>query len=146
LLSSDILTQKESLQMAMKKQILDKLARDLEQLGMSVTRGSANEVVVENGSADVTLSYADASFSPSMMGGVDGSASPYLGIGTGNPGKITLRVAGCDTLATALATATPVKCLAKCAGFANDINVLVDSTGATLLAIRGHADLIGMGE
>ncbi len=132
--------------MAMKKQILDKLARDLEQLGMSVSRGSAGEVVVENGSDDVTLSYADASFSPSMMGGVDGSASPYLGIGTGNPGKITLRVAGADTLADVFTSAIPVKCLAQCAGFANDILVLVDSDSTTLLAIRGHADMIGMGE
>lgn len=132
--------------MGQKKHILDKLARNLAQLGMDVRRGSAGEVVVENGSADVTLSYAEASFTPSMMGGVDGSVSPYLGIGVGNPGKLTLRVASADSLADALTTAIPVRCLAQCAGFANDINILVDSTGATLLAIRGHADLIGMGE
>ena len=132
--------------MAMKKQILDKLARDLAQLGMDVSRGAANEVVVENGSADVTISYADASFSPSMMGGVDGSTSPYLGIGTGNPGKVTLRVAGASALADVLDTAVAIRCLAKCAGLANNIVIRNAADSADLLEIRGHADLIGMGE
>lgn len=132
--------------MAMKKQILDKLARDLEQLGMSVSRGSAGEVVVENGSADVTLSYADASFSPSMMGGVDGSASPYLGIGTGNPGSILLYVQSATTLALTFTTPLAVKCLAQAAGFANDIQIMQGDGTSLLLRIRGHADMIGMGE
>lgn len=132
--------------MAMKKQVLDKIARNLEIKGETVRRGSGNEVVVENGSADVTISYADASFSPTMMGGVDGSASPFLGIGIGNPGKITLRVASADTLADALATPIAVKALAECCAKANDVQILVDSTGAVLLQIRGHSDLVGMGE
>lgn len=132
--------------MAMKKQILDKLARDLEQLGMTVSRGTALQVVVENGSADVTLSYADASFSPSMIGGVDGSVSPFLGIGTGNPGSITLSVQSATDLATTFTTALAVKCLAQAAGFANDIQVLHSDGTTLLLRIRGHADMIGMGE
>lgn len=132
--------------MAMSKQVLNKLARNLEILGMEVSRGSAGEVVVENGSSDVTIAYADASFSPAMMGGVDGSTSPYLGIGVGAPGKITLRVAGADALADVLATATAVKCFAACASFANSIQLLRDDTGAVVLEVRGHSDLIGMGE
>lgn len=132
--------------MAMRKQVLDKIARNLEILGESVSRGSAGEVVVENGSADVTIAYADASFSPSMMGGVDGSASPFLGIGIGNPGKITLRVASGDTLADILATAKAIKCFAVCAAFANNIQLLGDDDGAVELEVRGHSDLIGMGE
>lgn len=132
--------------MAMGKQILDKLARDLAQLGMDVSRGSANEVIVENGSADVTLSYENASFTPSMMGGVDGSTSPYLGIGVGNPGVITMWVQSANTLANAFATATAVKCLAQAAGFANDIKVLQSDATTLLVRVRGHADLIGVGE
>ncbi len=132
--------------MAMKKQILDKLARNLEVLGMTVSRGSASQVVVENGSADVTVSYADATFSPSMMGGIDGSASPYLGIGVGAPGCLTLSVASADTLADALATATAVKVLCACASFANDIQVLESDGESLLTRVRGHSDLIGMGE
>lgn len=132
--------------MAMKKQILDKLARDLAQLGMDVSRGASNQVVVENGSADITLSYADAVFTPSMMGGVDGSASPYLGIGVGNPGSITMSVQSADTLAAVFTTALAVKCLAQAAGFANDLQILQSDGSTLLLRVRGHADLIGMGE
>ncbi len=132
--------------MAMKKQILDKLARDLEQLGMQVSRGTGNQVVVENGSADVTLDYADAVFTPSMMGGVDGSVSPYLGIGVGNPGSIKFYVQSANTLTAAFATATAVKVFAQCAGFANDIQVMQADGTTLLLRVRGHADLIGMGE
>lgn len=132
--------------MAMKKQVLDKIARNLQNRGQSVSRGSAGQVVVENGSADVTISYADAVFSPAMMGGVDGSASPYLGIGVGNPGKITLSVAAADTLADVFATAIPVVCLAECSGMANDIQVLQSDGSTLLLAIRGMSDLVGMGE
>ena len=132
--------------MAMHKQILDKLARDLSQLGQSVSRNATNDVVVENGSADVTISYADAVFSPSMVGGVDGSVSPFLGIGAGNPGTITIRVQSADTLAAALATPVAVICLHQLGGFANDVQVLVDSTGAQLLRLRGSADLVNLGQ
>jgi hypothetical protein len=82
--------------MAQKKQVLDKIARNLEVMGEQVSRGSASEVIVENGSSDITISYVDPVISPSMLGGVDGSQSPFLGIGQGNPGKLTLRVAGAD--------------------------------------------------
>lgn len=132
--------------MAMSKQVLDKLARNLAIMGEDVSRGSANQVVIENGSADITIAYADASFSPSMMGGVDGSASPFLGIGVGAPGKLRLSVASADTLAAVFTTAKAVKALAACASFANNIQVM-QSDGTTLLTeIRGHSDLIGMGE
>ena len=134
--------------MAMRKQVLDKIARNLGILGLqsAVTRGSAGEVIVENGSADVTISYADASFSPSMMGGVDGTVSPFLGIGIGNPGKITITVAAADSLDEALQTAIAIRCFAVCAAFANDIQLLSSADASVMLQVRGHSDLIGMGE
>jgi hypothetical protein len=132
--------------MAQKKQVLDKLARNLEILGEQVSRGTASEVVVENGSSDITISYVDADISPSMLGGVDGTVSPFLGIGQGNPGKITLRVAGADALADVLATAKAVKAFAACASMANSIQLLRDDTGAVVLEVRGHSDMIGMGQ
>lgn len=132
--------------MANRKAILDKLARNLEQLGMSVSRGAANQVVVENGAADVTVTYADAVFSPTMMGGVDGSVSPFLGIGVGNPGTLVMSVAAADTLAAVFTTAIPVHVFSQLAGFANDIQVMQSNGTTLLLRVRGHADLVGMGE
>lgn len=131
--------------MAMKKQVLDKIARNLEILGESVSRGSDGEVIVENGSADVTIAYADASIM-GMFGGVDGSVSPYLGIGIAAPGKLTLRAASANALADVLATAVAVKSFAVCAAFANSIQLLRDDTAAVVLEVRGHSDLLGMGE
>jgi len=132
--------------MAQSKQVLDKIARNLQILGESVSRGSNNEVIVANGSNDVTISYADASFSPAVVGGVDASASPYLGIGTGAPGKIRLRRAGAAALADVLEDAKSIKCFAVCAAFANNIVLRNAADTADLLEVRGHADLIGLGQ
>lgn len=132
--------------MAQKKQVLDKIARNLEIQGESVSRGTGSEVVIENGSADITISMRDAEISPSMLGGVDGSVSPFLGIGQGNPGKITMRVAGATLLADVLDTPKAIKALAMCAALANDI-VIQDATGASdLMVVRGHSDMIGVGQ
>jgi hypothetical protein len=137
---------KREFKMAAKKQVLNKIARNLEIQGESVSRGANDSVIVENGSSDITIAYVDASFSPTMMGGVDGTVSPFLGIGIGNPGKLTIKVDGADALADVLATAKAVKAFAICAGFANSIQLLRADTSAVVLEVRGHSDLLGMGE
>lgn len=121
--------------MSNKKQILDKISRNLDQLGISNTR-SATSV----SAAGLTISYDDASIQ-SPMGGVDSSASPFLGIGIANPGKIHITTGA--VLASAFNTADKARVLAVCAAFAN--NISVDNTD-TDYEIRGHADLIGMGQ
>jgi len=124
--------------------ILNKLARNAKQLGLTVNSQSQSAVVIENGSNDLTISYVDASFSPSMVGGVDGSASPFLGMGTNSPGKIKITSAAGTTVALMIDSAVAAKVLCMCAALANDI-ALMD--GASVLAdIRGHSDLIGMGQ
>ena len=80
-----------------------------------------------------------------MLGGIDDSVSPFLGIGQGNPGKISMKVAGSTDLATAMTSVKAVKVLASIASMANDIQIL-DGSGAVLAEIRGHSDLIGMGQ
>ena len=133
--------------MSMSKQILDKIARDLTIQGQSVTRGANNSVIVANGANPVTVGYTDAVFTPSMMGGVDGTASPFLGIGVGNPGQITLQRASSTTLAAVLSDAVSIATFAECAGFANDINLVSSADGVTvLLHVRGHSDMIGVGQ
>lgn len=125
-------------------QILAKLARDAAQLGLTVNSQTQTAVVIENGSNDLTLSYVAASID-APMGGVDPTVSPYLGIGTGNPGKIKIKGATGSTYAATIDTLTAAKVLALCAGFAN--NIIIESSDAAFSGeIRGHADLIGMGQ
>jgi hypothetical protein len=131
--------------MSQSAQILKKLARNAKQLGLTVNSESQQAVVIENGSNDLTISYIDASFSPSMVGGVDASASPFLGIGVGNPGKIAIKGAAATNAADLMDGLVAAKVLAMCAALANDIQ-LQDSAGASVGEIRGHSDLLGMGQ
>jgi hypothetical protein len=132
--------------MANSVQILAKIARDAAQLGLTVNSQSATAVVIENGSNDLTISYVAASIQ-APMGGVDPTVSPYLGIGVANPGKIKISApTTTDTVPAVIDSVVAAKVLCLCAGFANDLQLASDA-GATVVAeIRGHADLIGMGQ
>lgn len=122
--------------MANSKQILQKMARNAKMLGLTVNSESQTAVVIENGTNDITISYADASFSPAVVGGVDSSVSPYLGIGVSNPGKVVI------TCADTAQTAVWAKVLAMCAALANDITL----AGGLSAEIRGHSDILGLGQ
>lgn len=131
--------------MANSKQILDKLARNFDMLAIAYTR-SGNNVVVTNGSNALTLSYVDASIQ-SPMGGVDGATSPYLGIGVANPGKIKIKSAStaADAISDVIDSTTAAQVLACVASLAN--NILLENVDATYTGeLRGHADLIGLGQ
>ena len=133
--------------MANSKQILAKLARNARQIGLTVVSESQTAVVIDNGSNDLTLSYVDASFSPAVVGGVDGSASPYLGIGVGNPGKVKIKSAinTAGTIADVTDSLIAAKVLALCASLANDIT-LENSDASFSDDVRGTVDLLGMGQ
>jgi hypothetical protein len=133
--------------MANSAAILQKLARNAKMLGLTVNSQSQTAVVIENGSNDLTIGYVDASFSPAVVGGVDSSVSPFLGIGVGNPGKIRIKSAAnaAGTIADVLDSVVAAKVLAMCASMANDI-ALENSDASFSAVVRGHSDLIGMGE
>lgn len=131
--------------MANRDAILHKLARNAKMLGMTVNSESHTAVVIENGSNDLTISYVDAVFSPSMVGGVDGTVSPFLGIGVGNPGRIQIKGAGGATWGLTIDSLVAGKVLAMCAAMANDIQVR-GSDDEDLGVIRGHSDIIGLGQ
>lgn len=133
--------------MANSAAILHKLARNAKMLGMTVNSESQSAVVIENGSNDLTISYVDASFSPSVVGGVDSSVSPYLGIGVGNPGKIKIKsaISTSDNMSDIVDSEVAARVLAMCAALANDI-VLENSDAAFTASIRGHSDIIGLGQ
>lgn len=131
--------------MANSAAILHKLARNAKMLGLTVNSESQTAVVIENGSNDLTISYLNASFSPAVVGGVDSSVSPYLGIGVGNPGKVTIQGSAGATFAFTMDSLVAAKVLAMCAALANDIQIL-GSGGQDLGTIRGHSDIIGLGQ
>jgi len=132
--------------MANSRQVLAKIARNAAQLGLTVNSQSATQVVIENGSNDLTVSYVDASIA-SPQGGVDPSVSPYLGIGVGNPGKIKIKSSSTanDNMSDILDSLVAAKVLAICAAFAN--NIVLENSDATFSGeIRGHSDVIGLGQ
>lgn len=128
--------------MANKKFVQDKIARNLEQYGLAVTRGSAGEVLA----AGLTVSYIDAVIQ-SPMGGVSDAASPFLGAGVQNPGKLKIKgAAGQNTLGAIFGTADDLTVLAVVTRFANDVVVEAGDTTAELAALRGHPDMLAVGE
>jgi hypothetical protein len=131
--------------MANSKQILDRVARNLDQLGLAYTR-SGNNVVLTNGSNAITVSYIDASIL-SPMGGVSPASAPYLGIGVGNPGQIQLKSSStaADNISDVIDSVAAATLLHMVSGFANDI-ILENSDATFSTRIRGQVDLLGMGQ
>lgn len=119
--------------MANSVQILAKIARNAQQMGLVVASQSATEVVI----GTMTISYEKASIQ-GPMGGVDGNVSPFLGIGVATPGKI--KVVSTDAIEN---DAVMMKVLAICTRFAN--NVVIDD-GVATVEVAGHPDLVMMGE
>lgn len=131
---------------------LDKIKRNLDILGITATR-NASSVTVENGSNDLVISYVDADIQK-PMGGVDDTVNPFLGIGVANPGKIKIEGAGVNTASAAtvgelIDSQVAAQVLAMVVGSANDVilaNANAGSGSDLEEEIRGHSDLLGMGQ
>ena len=107
-------------------QILDKIQRNCEQRGISVSRTSASSLTA----AGMAITYS-AAVIDSPMGGIDDTASPFLGIGIANPGKIQISVNP--------STLDQMRVLRIVCGHANSVVI-------PLGELEGHADLNGMGQ
>lgn len=129
--------------MAQNQQILDKIKRNLDILKIPATR-NASDVTLDNTSR--VISYVDADIQKPMAG-IDDSASPFLGIGVGNPGQLKLKgAAGENTIASIMDDAETVRVMGMLSAFANDKVIEAGDTTAELAVIEGHTDLIGMGQ
>jgi hypothetical protein len=126
--------------------ILNKMARNATMLGQTVVSQSQTAVVIANGSNNLTISYANAVFSPAVVGGVDPTVSPYLGIGVGNPGQLVLQSATGTTVPTVIDGAIAAQVLCMLAALANDIIIMSDDGVTQLARIRGQSDIIGLGQ
>jgi hypothetical protein len=127
------------------KAILDKLARNLDQLSIGESRGAFSSVIVSNGLNNLTISYVPAQIQ-APMGGVDDTINPFLGIGTTNPGQLLIKsttVGG--VIGDVIDGQVAAQVLAMVAGMANDI-ILQDGAGTQVAYIRGTVDLLVMGQ
>ena len=131
---------KENLKMN-KTQILAKIERNLKMLGVPATLGSQS-VTVDS----AVISCVDAAIQ-APMGGIDGSSSPFLGIGVANPGQIKLKgAAGEDSVGKIISSELRAKVLSVLCGFANDVIIEDGDSASVLASIPGHPDLKGMGQ
>lgn len=139
--------------MANSAAILQKMARNAQMLGQTVVSQSQTAVVIANGSNNLTISYQAAVFNPSVVGGVDPTISPFLGIGVGNPGCLVLQSATGTSVPTVIDGVIAAQVLCMLAALANDIIIQDDAglptapgSGAQLARIRGQSDIIGLGQ
>ncbi len=131
--------------MANKEQILDKIVRNMKQRGHAAERvGSAVELTKAGGDV-LTVSYVDAEIQ-SPMGGIDDSASPYLGIGIASPGALKVKGAAAEaTLAAIFDTVEALSLMHELSGYANDVIVESGADTTELARVAGHAHLKSMG-
>lgn len=134
--------------------ILDKIRRNLEFQGITVTADGVSATTSRRylQAGNVTIHYQDADLA-SPMGGVPDTSSPYLGIGIANPGSLVLAglVDADTTVADIFVSENDYRILRVCTGFANDIAVKAGRTDLSILdddlmTLPGDPDRIGMGE
>jgi len=112
--------------MANDVQILDKIQRNCEQVGLVVSRTNADTLVA----GGITITYLAASIDK-PMGGIDDAINPFLGIGVANPGKLNFSINP--------TTLIHMRVFRIAAGHANNIVM-------PLGEVEGHVDMLGMGQ
>ena len=140
--------------MANRDAILSKIKRNLEMRGITVDVDSVSATTgyrylqVNN----ITIHYESADIA-SPMGGVSDAASPFLGIGTANPGNVIIAgLLDADAaIADVLVDEEDLQVLRICSGFANDIKIKAGRTDLSILAadlavMPGSADFNGLGQ
>jgi len=126
--------------------IMNKVARNAQQMGLVVTAQDASSVTISNGSNNLKVGYILASIQQ-PQGGVDPSVSPFLGIGIANPGQLSLTSAihTGAAMSDIIDSAVAAQVLAILSGFANDI-VLSNDNASFTARIRGTVDMLNMGQ
>ena len=131
--------------MANSDQILDKIARNMGQRGVSAERVGDTVEVEKTGGDKLIVSYQLKDLQ-SPQGGVDGSQSPFLGIGIASPGQIKIKgAAGETSIALIMDTAEALELMHEAAGYANDLIIESGDDTTELARISGHETLLGMG-
>lgn len=129
------------------KFLFKKLARNFDMMGISYTTDVNTYVKV----GALTITYTSANVQM-PMGGVDGSASPFLGVGIQAPGFLSVYDAtvGHDTIAEVFTTETDLKVLAQVILLGNSILISgrngTDTADVALARIQSNIDVLGAGQ
>jgi len=127
---------------------MDKIARKLELLGLTVTR-SGDDVVVDNGSNDLTISYVEASIQ-NPMGGSFGGSAPFLGLTeVANPGvlKIKSAINTAGTYVDVVDGLVAMRVLTACADFSQGGLVQLENSDASYDEdVIFDVEMLGMGQ
>lgn len=146
--------------MANAQAIINKIVRNMEQRGYynpgnsTLTNHASPVQIVEVGATAkltqanghvITVSYVVKN-TQSPMGGVDGTISPFLGIGIAAPGTLQMQGASGDTTVAAIMTdSAALELWYELAGYDNSL-VLMSGDGTTVLAtVRGSESVLGLG-
>ena len=125
--------------------IMNKVARNAQTIGLTVVSQTPSNVVILNGSNNLTVGYILAQIQ-SPMGGVDPQISPFLGIGIANPGQLSLSSASGTSIPGLIDGAIAAQVLCMLAWFANDIVLLSDDGSTQLARLRGDSDMLNVGQ
>lgn len=124
--------------------VLNKISRNLTELGIANTFDGTTITVT--GAHSQLITYVPASIM-SPMGGVDGTISPFLGIGIANPGKLKIKgAAGENTIAAIFTTQADLQMLKVVGDIGNNVLIEEGDAATQLAEIRANADLNMMGQ
>jgi len=146
--------------MAMEKQILEKIERNAEMLGMSVVSNDGVNLIIDDKDAaeNIRVSYEQShNLGSSPMVGIDSAANPFLGVGIQVPGTIKVAIGADDNDANAelladlqgAITEDALKVMRLAGQFANDVKLAKENSGAGAdfeLVTRGDEKLAGLGQ
>jgi len=126
-----------------KVQILKKIKRNLDMLSIAATADATSVTVTATG---MVISCVDADIAK-PLGGIDGSVSPFLGIGVANPGCIKVKGgSGENTIAAIMTTDTDMIVLRQVMQFANDVIIEAGDTTAELARVPSDVDVRSLGQ
>ena len=131
--------------MANKAAIIAKVARNLKQRGLTAAVVGDTVQLTKTGGDVLVVSYVDKQIQK-PLGGIDGSVSPFIGIGVAAPGALKVKGAAAETtLAAIFDTAEALALWSELSHFANDMVVESGASTAELAYVAGHPTVQGLG-
>jgi hypothetical protein len=127
--------------------LFKKLARNFDMMGIAYTTDVNTYITV----GSLKISYAPANIQQ-PMGGVDGTNSPFLGVGIQSPGFVSVYDAtpGHDTVAEVITSETDLKVLSQVILLGNSVLLSGRNAGNTadvlLARLQSNIDVLGAGQ
>lgn len=138
-------------------QILNKIARNAQMLGLTINSNSGALLNIDDPTNPDIRITCELVTLQQPMAGIDGSASPFLGIGQAYPCVIRMAVGADDNDAAdeviadlqGAMTINVYNVLRIVCGFANNVKLVKENSGAGVeyvLEMVGSVDVLGLGQ